>query len=280
MLALVVTALGGGEPAERPSATTPRNAIASPDNPPPSADTRPPPRAAPAACGPDLDARVRRCIAAGNNACVIRLLTPCQRSPSFSCTHLALLIEVHRARGETTRAIELMHVSQSRCARLRGDPPVGDFWEQWDAALEEFARSYALSGSPAALFNMASTLRALGRFREARDAIDRLLEDPYLDEATRANAGELRAEVAANVSRVTLEGVPEGWARVHADGALRETTQSRPIQLDLDPGHRVLRLSARAPGTARRRPSKSTQRAPLEPRVGSARRGRAAISGA
>lgn len=106
---------------------------------------------------------------------------------------------------------------------------------RWEDALDAFVRSYAASGSPVALYNVGSTLRELERFREARDAFDRLLADPALDEETRLGAERLRTEVAAQVARVTIERVPEGSARVVGDRDERETTE-RPIELELDPG--------------------------------------------
>lgn len=48
---------------------------------------------------------------------------------------------------------------------------------RWTDALRLFQESYDLSHNPAALFNVATTLRAVGRHRESRDALDRLLRD-------------------------------------------------------------------------------------------------------
>lgn len=109
----------------------------------------------------------------------------------------------------------------------------------WDEALDAFVRSYAASGSPVALYNVASTLRELGRYRDARDAFDRLLAEPALDDETRMSATRLRTEVAARVARVTVERVPPGEARVRSGAEVRETTE-RPIELELDPGPREI----------------------------------------
>jgi hypothetical protein len=107
---------------------------------------------------------------------------------------------------------------------------------RWEEALAEFTQSYALSGSPVALFNIASTLRELGRVREARDAFDRLLEDRELDAEARATAESMRADVAAHIAVVTIDRVPSGLARVSANDELRVETDARPIDLELDPG--------------------------------------------
>lgn len=115
--------------------------------------------------------------------------------------------------------------------------------ERWDAALEEFTRSYALSGSPAALFNMGATLRSLSRFVEARAAFDRLLEDSELDRPTRRTAESMRDEVAAQIASVHVEGVPEGEATVVADGRELPPTELRPIRVELDPGLREIAIT-------------------------------------
>ena len=121
--------------------------------------------------------------------------------------------------------------------------------EDWEPALAEFVRSYALSGSPVALFNAGSTLRSLHRFVEARDAFDRLLGDPEIDEEMRRAAEEMRVHVTAQVASVTVDGVPSGAASVVADGAERPATSERPIEVELDPGERALtiRLPAHVP---------------------------------
>lgn len=115
--------------------------------------------------------------------------------------------------------------------------------EEWEAALDEFVRSYALSGSPVALFNVGSTLRSLRRFLDARAAFDRLLGDPELDEDTRRAAEAMRTEVSAQVASVTVHGVPSGAVRVVADGDARAAPDARPIELELDPGRRALTIS-------------------------------------
>lgn len=114
--------------------------------------------------------------------------------------------------------------------------------ESWNEALAEFQASYAQSGNPVALYNIGSALRALRRFREARIAFDRLLEDPELDTEARANAEQMRAEMTAQIAVFTIDGVPDGPARVTADDELREVTEVRPIEVELDPGPHTLLL--------------------------------------
>jgi hypothetical protein len=114
--------------------------------------------------------------------------------------------------------------------------------EDWAPALTEFFRSYALSGSPVALFNAGSALRSLRRFLEARDAFDRLLGDPEIDEEMRHAAEEMRVHVTAQVASVAVDGVPSGPASITADGAERAVTSARPIEVELDPGARALTI--------------------------------------
>ncbi|HJL20046.1 MAG TPA: hypothetical protein RMH99_30555 [Sandaracinaceae bacterium LLY-WYZ-13_1] len=120
--------------------------------------------------------------------------------------------------------------------------------ERWARARTCFTRSYRLSGSPVALFNLASTLRSMGRYVAARDAFDRLLSNASIDVQTQRAAERMRAEVAARVARLQVRGVPPGPARVEVDGATRPAVRERPVALWLDPGaHAVaIALGARA----------------------------------
>lgn len=138
-------------------------------------------------------------------------------------------------------------VAQARDRFVRGMELAED--EDWEPALAEFLRSYALSGSPVALFNAGSALRSLRRFVEARDAFDRLMGDPEIDEEMRRAAEEMRVHVTAQVASISVDGVPSGPASVVADGDERPATSARPIEVELDPGPRSLtiRLPAHLP---------------------------------
>ncbi|RZO48517.1 MAG: hypothetical protein EVA89_37045 [Sandaracinaceae bacterium] len=131
-------------------------------------------------------------------------------------------------------------VSAGRAAFLEG---IGHARaERWEPAREAFERSYTLSGSPVALFNLASTDATLGRHQLALAAFDRLLALPDLDAETRERASALRATSAARVGVITIRGIPDGDARVTADGRLREVTPRRPVELVIDPGPHVLAI--------------------------------------
>lgn len=99
-------------------------------------------------------------------------------------------------------------VLRAREAFLRGMEFAGE--QRFEDARREFVHSYALSGSPVALFNLASTLRSLERHREAAEALERLLADAGLEASVRAQAEPMYAEVAARVGRLRLRGALDG----------------------------------------------------------------------
>lgn len=117
---------------------------------------------------------------------------------------------------------------------------------RWADALVDFEKAYALSGVPSALFNVATTLRALGRHRDARDAFALLLRrhGAKLDASVRKDAETLRAEEAARVSTVVLEDLPtkSPQLRVFVDGAAAPDDGGRPLALELDSGRHALRV--------------------------------------
>ncbi len=109
---------------------------------------------------------------------------------------------------------------------------------QFADALVHFTRAFELSGNPAALYNVARTLRALGRHLEARDAFDRLLTEHVVSEATRAEATALRQEEARRISTLTLLDLPGPGVdlALRVDGTGRPDPGGRPLVLELDPG--------------------------------------------
>lgn len=110
---------------------------------------------------------------------------------------------------------------------------------RWSDALVNFEKSYSLSGVPAALYNVATTLRALGRHVESRDAFVQLLaKHPGLDPEVRAQAQKLLAEERARIATLTLDGAPSK-ARIFVDG--HERTDDGAV-LDLDPGKHAVRV--------------------------------------
>lgn len=115
---------------------------------------------------------------------------------------------------------------------------------RWADALGDFERSYALSGVSAALFNLATTLRALGRHVEARDAFDQLLKDhPGADPSQREKARALRDEEQGRIATLTLEDLPpKAEVTVSIDGRRIADDGSRPLVVELDPTRHELRV--------------------------------------
>ncbi len=110
---------------------------------------------------------------------------------------------------------------------------------QLDDALERFIESYGLSGNPAALYNVARTLRALGRHVEATAAFDQLLADhPEVSEQTREEASALRDEEGGRIVTLVLTDLPEPTEGLvlRLDGIERLDSGERPLALTLDPG--------------------------------------------
>src|SRR5262249_33702379 len=112
----------------------------------------------------------------------------------------------HRIPGPTSKPSDAS-IEEARARFSAGNRAVDA--GRWADALADFERAYALSGVPAALFNAATTLRALGRHVEARDAFDQLLDaHPDLDPTERDRARAMRSEEQARVATLSLVGLP------------------------------------------------------------------------
>lgn len=115
---------------------------------------------------------------------------------------------------------------------------------RWADAVDAFREAHALVGSPVALYNLGFALRALGRYREALEAFDALLQGADLDEATRTDAAALRDEVRARLATLAIEGLPTETVTVALDALDVTDTGLRPLELACDPGRHVLRIEA------------------------------------
>lgn len=119
---------------------------------------------------------------------------------------------------------------------------------RWSDALAHFRRAYELSRNPVALHNVAATLRLLGRYVEARDALGALLtEHEGLALDLRREAQAMRADVEPRIARLELE-IPDVPAlTLVIDGAVRAAAPPEHT-VELDPGEHA--LVATAPGHA------------------------------
>jgi len=117
---------------------------------------------------------------------------------------------------------------------------------RWADAVEAFREVDALTASPVALFNLAFAYRALGRYREARDAFDEVIASAATDAETRADAARLRAEVAPRLAMLELRGLPSSDAEVSLDAFRVDDSGTRPLAVEADPGPHA--LIVRQPG--------------------------------
>ncbi|MGZ3423498.1 MAG: tetratricopeptide repeat protein [Polyangiales bacterium] len=116
---------------------------------------------------------------------------------------------------------------------------------RWADALTDFERAYALTGVPAALFNVATTLRALGRHVEARDAFTQLLaKHPKLDPDVKKQAEQMLAEEKARVASLVIADLPstQPSLKIQVDGKVQKDDGTRPLPVDVDAGHHSLRV--------------------------------------
>ncbi len=140
--------------------------------------------------------------------------------------------------------------AEGRAAYARGLAAADEV--RWSDALREFERAYELARVPSALFNVATTLRALGRHVASRDVLLRLLRDHPLDDDTHAEAERLLREESNRVARLRVSGLPPlERLELRLDGRLTPTGTERPLVLSVDPGTHVLEASAPAHASAR-----------------------------
>jgi hypothetical protein len=127
-------------------------------------------------------------------------------------------------------------------------------------ALASFEESYRLRPSPIALYNIAVSLRGLGRIRDAAVTFERYLSAPErgLDRARlhsiRSEIDELRRQVVT----LRLTAQPRD-ATLLVDGRPLQSSQSQAaaadpgsVSAELDPGRHVIEVSAEGYRTSRR----------------------------
>ncbi len=118
---------------------------------------------------------------------------------------------------------------------------------KWAEALESFRKSDDLAPSTNVRFNIAASLRALGRYVEARDTLDTAVSDAEANKtpikpALKSEIDKLRAKVASKIVRLELKKSPAD-ADVDIDGA-----PAKPVpdgRVELDPGKHVFVISAK-----------------------------------
>jgi tetratricopeptide (TPR) repeat protein len=117
---------------------------------------------------------------------------------------------------------------------------------KWAEALEAFQKSDELVPSPTVKFNIAATLRALGRYVESKDVAEQIMKaaetaKPPLKPQLVADVKKLLADVYDKIVALTVKLDPPD-AKLAIDGA-----EARPLadgRLELDPGRHVFVVSA------------------------------------
>lgn len=144
-------------------------------------------------------------------------------------------------------------IARARALYARGLTAVDE--ARWADALSAFEQAYALSGVAAALYNVATTLRALGRHVAAMDALTTLLEEhPEIESPLRQLATTMLDEERARVASLILSLPPAPAPRVLLDGrtvrvgATPDGDRHR-LELAADPGphHVLVRADGRQP---------------------------------
>ncbi len=114
--------------------------------------------------------------------------------------------------------------NEARGLFVRGMALAGE--ARWADALPLFERAYALSAEPSALYNVAATLRALGRYADTVDALEKLEADhPDLSAALQSDVHEMLVEARGRVARLIVS-----HTLGDADVVLR--IDSRPVPVD------------------------------------------------
>lgn len=131
--------------------------------------------------------------------------------------------------------------AQAREAFQRGLEQANNL--QWSEASESFERSYQLYPRPQTLFNLGLAYRALGRYREGTETLERYLRDANVPPDLRAQVDEALAEMRRSVARITLNVVP-----ANATVTVDEQPVRAGEELLLNPGNHT--LGARAEGYA------------------------------
>jgi hypothetical protein len=123
-------------------------------------------------------------------------------------------------------------------------------------ASEMFQRSNDLVPKASAAFNLAVALRGMGRPKESRDVLVRLLRGDFgkLPEDRRQQAEQLADEARRDVC--TLSVVARGAARIElrVDGArIGDLRESEALRIEVNPGERVVTFTAKLRDPVERR---------------------------
>ncbi|HEX4406548.1 MAG TPA: PEGA domain-containing protein [Polyangia bacterium] len=135
--------------------------------------------------------------------------------------------------------------SSAAAARLHFQQGVALYQDRnYDAALAEFLGAYGISHEPVVLYNLGLTYKALFRYSEAVDALDRYLGEsgPKISKERRLDVERVVSELKSLLADVTIVVRPAD-AAVVVDG--RAVTLGIEGIVKLSPGTHVVEASAR-----------------------------------
>ena len=112
---------------------------------------------------------------------------------------------------------------------------------KWADALAAFQKSDALAVSATVRYNIGTTLRALGRYVEAKRTLEQVLSGGALKPALKKDVEKLLAEVRGKIVTVSLALSPVD-AQVQVDGG--PIARLPDGRLEMDPGKHVFVISA------------------------------------
>jgi hypothetical protein len=118
---------------------------------------------------------------------------------------------------------------------------------KWAEALGRFRQSDELVASPSVRYNIAVSLRALGRYVQARAVLQQIIEKAAtagtpLKPALLADVDKLLEQVKGKIVEIRVRVRPKG-ARLQLDGVTAEVDEDG--HLELDPGQHVFTVSAK-----------------------------------
>ncbi len=113
--------------------------------------------------------------------------------------------------------------------------------ENYDGALAEFERSYALSPRPSVLYNMGVTLQSLRRYPDAVRALERYLREAgSIPAARRTEVDRVLGQLRSLIAHVTIDAQPAGATIRLDERAIGTAPLAQPV--DVGPGSHHLEV--------------------------------------
>lgn len=147
------------------------------------------------------------------------------------CTALLLIGWLHPAQAADAEDVEAAKRHFQQAIALYND-------QNFDAALAEFQAAYRVRHSPAILYNIGLTQKALFRYNDAISSLEQYLtEDPTASVDRKKEANQLIEEMKALLAEVTFDVTPPG-AAILLDNRTIGTAPLKPSGIAAG-GHRI-----------------------------------------